>query len=184
MKWGQNMHRVIEISLTGHDDPYRLDEEAFELLRQYLERARSRLSGDPDHAEVIGDLERSIGDKLAALPRTRSSVVDVADVNAVLEEIGAVDIESGEPPAVPGTRGSVRRRLYRIAEGQKWAGICNGLAAHAQLDVYMVRWVFAILALVTAGVFILVYVVGMFVIPVVPTRDDYVAAINAGDEVT
>lgn len=119
------MHRVIEISLTGHADPYRLDEEAFELLRHYLERARSRLSGDPDHAEVIGDLERAVGDKLAALPRTGKSVVDVADVNAVLEEIGAVDVESGEPPVVPGSRGRVRRRLYRITEGQKWAGICT-----------------------------------------------------------
>lgn len=176
------MHRVIEISLTGHADPFRLDEEAFERLRQYLERARSRLSGDPDHAEVIGDLERSIGDKLAALQRTGTSVVDVANVTAIIEEIGAVDVESGEPPVAPASRGRGPRRLYRITEGQKWAGICNGLAAYAQLDVYMVRWVFAILAIVTAGAFILAYVVGMFVIPAVPTDDDYVAALNAGDE--
>jgi len=37
------MHRVIDISLTGHADPFRLHDDAYELLRGYLDSARSRL---------------------------------------------------------------------------------------------------------------------------------------------
>lgn len=174
------MHRVIDISLTGHLEPFRVHDDAFELLDQYLKRARARLAGDPDHAEVVGDLERSIGEKLAARQPDGANVLDAADVIAVLEEIGAVEAGTAEPAPVtaPPTRG--RRRLYRITEGQEWAGICTGLAAYAQLDVTHVRWVFVGLGLVTVGLFLLVYVVAMFVLPVVPTREAFAAA-QAGD---
>ena len=47
--------------------------------------------------------------------------------------------------------------------------MCTGLAAYAQLDVKVVRWVFVGLGLVTVGLFLFVYVVAMFVLPVVPT---------------
>ena len=175
------MHRVIDISLTGHREPFRVHDDAFELLRQYLERARARMAGDPDHAEVIGDLERSIGEKLAARQPDGTNVLDAADVTAVLEEIGAVEAGTTEPTPVTAPPTGGRRRLYRITEGQEWAGICTGLAAYAELDVNHVRWVFVGLGLVTVGLFLLVYVVAMFVLPVVPTREAFAAAQGAGD---
>ena len=175
------MHRVIDISLTGHPEPFRVHDDAFELLRQYLERARARLAGDPDHAEVIGDLERSIGEKLVARQRAGKPVLDAADVSAILEEIGTVDAGSPESVAPPAPRTRGRRRLYRIREGQEWAGVCTGLAAYAELEVNVVRWVFVGLGLLTIGLFLLVYVVAMFVLPVVSTREEYEAALLARD---
>jgi len=172
------MHRVIDISLTGHAEPFRVHDDAFDLLHQYLDRARTRLADDPDHAEVIGDLERSIGEKLAGRQRTGNAVLDAEDITAVLEEIGAVDAGAAEL-AAPRSRG--RRRLYRIRDGQVWAGVCTGLAAYAELDVKVVRWIFVGLALVTVGLFMLVYVLAMFVLPVVSTRDEYEALV-ARDE--
>ena len=176
------MHKVIDISLSGHREPFRVHDDAFELLRQYLDRARARLVGDPDHAEVIGDLERSIGEKLAARLRDAKAVLDAAEVSAVLEEIGVVESGASEPAPLtaPPVRG--RRRLYRIREGQEWAGVCTGLAEYAQLDVKVVRWVFVGFGLVTVGLFLLVYVVAMFVLPVVPTREAFAAAQGAGDD--
>ena len=175
------MHRVIDISLTGHREPFRVHDDAFEMLRQYLDRARARLAGDPDHAEVIGDLERSIGEKLAARQPGGKTVLDAADVTAVLEEIGTVEAGTTEPGPMPAPPTRGRRRLYRITEGQAWAGVCTGLAAYAQLDVTVVRWVFVLLGLVTVGLFLLVYVVAMFVLPVVPTREAFAAAQREGD---
>jgi len=175
------MHKVIDLSLTGHPDPYRLHEDAFEMLQQYLESARARLSGDPDQSEVIGDLEQSIGEKLAARQRAGKPVLDAADVGAVLEEVGAVDTDGGELAAATGQRPR-RRRLYRIREGQEWAGVCTGLAAYAELNVNVVRWIFVGLGLVTVGLFLLVYLVAMFVLPVVSTREEYFAALQAQDE--
>ena len=63
------MDKTISIRLRGHAEQFRLEEVAYERLAQYLDRAASRLQDDPDRAEVLGDLERSIGDRLGGLDR-------------------------------------------------------------------------------------------------------------------
>lgn len=171
------MHRVVDISLSGHPEPFRLHDDAYEALGRYLERARAGLTDDPDRDEVIGDLERSVGEKLATQLSPDKRVFDLADVRSVLDEVGAVDADAVDTP--PTTERRHVRRLHRIREGQKIAGVCEGLATYADLDVYMVRWIFAILAIVTAGVFILVYVAAMFILPVVSSRAEYFATMEA-----
>jgi phage shock protein C len=64
-----------------------------------------------------------------------------------------------------------RRRLQRIREGQKVAGVCTGLAAYAQLDVDWVRTGFVFATLLTVGFFGLVYIGMAFVLPVAETRE-------------
>ena len=164
------MDRTIVIDLSGHAGRYRLAEDAYDRLARYLDRAASRLQDDPDRAEVLGDLERSVGDKLAALLGSDDRLVTAADIDGVLEEIGAVD--TGHDPVAD--EGSVRtraRRLHRIREGKKIAGVCTGLAAYAELDVAWVRTLFVFATLLTAGIFALVYIALAFILPVSATRD-------------
>ena len=56
------------------------------------------------------------------------------------------------------------------------SGVCNGLAAYLNVDVTIVRIVFVILAIVTKGVWVVVYLVMMFVIPYAMTSEDHAAA--------
>ena len=181
------MQKVIGISLSGHPAMFQSDEAAYEVLRRYFERARLRLKDDPDHEEVIRDLEQSIGEKLAELARAGVHVVGVAHINAVLEETGAVDVEAGShfstAPDQPAD-GRVRRRLYRIQEGQSIAGVCQGLAAYSGIRVDWVRTIFFLLTLVTGGVFGIVYLVMAFVLPLVQTREEYAAAQRVRPETT
>ena len=152
---------------AGHDEQFRLDEEAFERLDRYLDRAAARLADDPDRDEVIGDLERSVGDRLAALAGAGDRLVSAADLEAVLDEIGTVDTGNGpapteEPSAPP------RRKLQRIREGQQLAGVCNGLAEYAEVDVAWVRTGFVLGSLVTGGLLVVVYIAMIFILPVAP----------------
>jgi phage shock protein PspC (stress-responsive transcriptional regulator) len=66
-----------------------------------------------------------------------------------------------------------RRRLERIREGQQLAGVCNGLAAYAEIKVNAVRSVFLFATLLTAGGFALVYAVLAFILPVRGVRTTY-----------
>ncbi len=172
------MEKVIQISLSGHLQAFRSSQEAYDVLAQYLERARTRLKADPDHAEVIRDLEQSIGEKLKTRVQSDDQVLSVADIGAVLAEIGPVDTGTAEPhftSSVPKNK----RRLVRIAEGQDIWGVCQGFAAYSDIPVDWVRTMFFALALVTGGIFILVYF-GMAVwLPVVATREEYFATLNA-----
>ena len=85
------MNKTIMVGLAGHPDQYRLDEEAYDRLARYLERAAVRLGDDPDRAEVIADLERSIGDRLALSVGADGRPLTAIEIDAILEEIGAVD---------------------------------------------------------------------------------------------
>jgi phage shock protein PspC (stress-responsive transcriptional regulator) len=75
-----------------------------------------------------------------------------------------------------GASGEVPRRLYQIREGSVFSGVCKGLAAYLNVDVSIVRILFVVLAVVTGGVWILVYIVMMFVIPFAETSEQHAAA--------
>jgi phage shock protein PspC (stress-responsive transcriptional regulator) len=169
------MERIIPIKLSGHDEPYQMEESAYQQLERYMNESRSRLSGDPDQEEVLGDLERSIGDKLAEFREGGKRELGMDEVEAVLAEMGAVDSGSGPALVAPNQAPPGKRRLYRIREGQWIAGVCTGLAAYGDYRVDWVRTIFLVLAAVTGGAFILVYLVMMFALPVVPTVADYKA---------
>lgn len=172
------MNKLIVVSLSGQAAQLQMEEDAYEALRRYLDRASSRLKSDPDHAEVMGDLERSIGEKLNAIVGSDPRVITAADIDVVLAQVGSVDV--GEEPIAYGApeHRRVRRRLTRIREGQAIAGVCTGLAAYADLSLDMVRWIFALATVFTAGIFLVVYLVLMFVLPVVATRQEYFASLE------
>jgi phage shock protein PspC (stress-responsive transcriptional regulator) len=159
------MDKTIQITLAGHAGPYRLEEDAYDRLSDFLERAALRLHDDPDRAEVLGDLERSVGDRLAASMGSGDRLVTAADIDGILEAIGTVDTGHDAPREEIGPAPRARR-LRRIREGQQLAGVCNGLAAYAELRVDWVRTFFVLATLVTAGIFGLVYIALAFILPV------------------
>ena len=164
------MDKTITIALAGHSERYRLDQDAYDRLARYLDEAAARLQDDPDRAEVLGDLERSVGDRLAALVPSGDRLITAADMDGVLEDVGAVDTGGAQGPEVAAPK-PPRRRLTRIREGQQIAGVCNGLAAYSEIRVDWVRTLFLVAAVLTAGLFVLVYIAMAFILPVEPTRE-------------
>jgi phage shock protein PspC (stress-responsive transcriptional regulator) len=159
------MDKTIVVGLSGHAGEYRLDEEAHDRLTRYLDRAARRVPDDSERAEVLGDLERSIGDKLDAQLGTDQRLITAADIDAVLEEIGAVD--TGHEPVAEEADTRPRRRLYRIREGQQIAGVCTGIAARYEVGVDWVRTGFWAATIVTLGIFLVIYITLAFALPVV-----------------
>ena len=59
------------------------------------------------------------------------------------------------------------------------SGVCTGLAAYFNIDVTIVRIAFVVLTLLTTGIWILVYVGMMLVVPFANTGEEYAAAAGA-----
>jgi phage shock protein PspC (stress-responsive transcriptional regulator) len=57
------------------------------------------------------------------------------------------------------------RRLERSATDRVIAGVCGGLAEHLQIDATLVRAVFIIAGLLSAGLFVLGYIALLFLMP-------------------
>jgi phage shock protein PspC (stress-responsive transcriptional regulator) len=177
------MQRVILVGLTGHTRQFRLEEDAYDALRRYLDHASSQLGDGPDSTEVVDDLERSIGDRLAARAGADDRVLGAEDIAKVLDDVGAVDVPTGKPAEpVVARRRPARRRLYRIKEGQDIAGVCTGLAVYSDIGVEWVRTIFVLGSLVTAGLLVVVYIVLVFVLPVAASRDEWLALMAELDE--
>lgn len=85
---------------------------------------------------------------------------------------------SGSAGAASGTSNSAEpaKRLYLIREGALIAGVCKGLAAYLNIDVSIVRVVFVLVALLSWGGWILIYLVMMFAIPYAETSEQHAAA--------
>jgi len=158
------MKQVIKISLC--EMAFELEQDAYSALGAYLDQAKIRLRSSPDQGEVIADLERSIAEKLAAATASKAAPVSREKVVAIIQEVGAVepgDIErlTASPESAPKAR-----QLYRIKQKQHIAGVCAGLAEYSDLEVNTVRFVFLLLTAVSGGLFALVYIAMMFIVPV------------------
>ncbi len=168
------MDKRIEVGLTGHPDRYALDEAAYDRLSRYLDRAGARLRDDPDRAEVVGDLERAIGDKLAALLGGERRPITLDDIDAVLDEVGVVETgrePAGDPGQDDGPPRQRVRRLRRVREGQEFAGVCTGLAAYSEIRLDWVRTIVILGTLVTGGILGVIYLVLAFALPIVDHAD-------------
>lgn len=60
------------------------------------------------------------------------------------------------------------RRLYRSQTESMLGGVAGGVAKYLDLDPALVRVVWALLALVTGGVFFILYIVMWIVVPLAP----------------
>lgn len=171
------MKAAVTVEIGGAS--YRLDEDAFLALRAYLERAAQRLGDHPDRAEVLAGLERSISAKLASKAGARSMPFDGAEMGAALKEVGKVDgpqLGASHDERVSAAVSRRSRRLYRLCEGRKIAGVCAGLAAFADLDVNLVRAILVVLALFSGGAVLLGYLVLTFLVPIARTPSEIAAA--------
>lgn len=179
------MQKVVHASL--HGNAFTIEEEGYEALRAYLARAAGQLSADPDREEILGDLEQAIADKCARFLAPHKSVVTAVEMRQVLDEMGPVGAPGGvgpgapdapPPPPAPEDAPTVEpvRRLYRVLEGGKLAGLCNGLGAFFGIDANLIRVVFVVLTLLTSGAWLLVYLVLVFVVPAAGTPEERAAA--------
>ena len=182
------MNKVITINLGGN--AYQLEEVGYDALRAYLETAAARLKDNPDHDEILLDIERAIGEKFRALLASHKNVVETKEVNAVIAEMGPVQTEGGTTAneaknpgntAGPKTTGEEQaksglpRRLYRINEGSMLAGVCNGIGAYVNVDPTLIRLAFVFFAIVW-GTGVLLYIVLALVIPEAQTPEEKAAA--------
>jgi len=183
------MNKVIIINLNGN--AYQLEENGYEALRAYLDSAARRLEGNPDRDEIIADIEQAIADKFRALMGASKTVVATKEVEGVIAEMGPVEDASdtpaagqkgaAEPPRPapgPGEAPGPAKRLYRINDGAMLAGVCNGIAAYANIDVTIVRIAFAALTL-AYGAGALLYIIMAILIPSAVTSAERAAASGA-----
>lgn len=179
------MQKVTVVNLNGN--AYQLEEPAYQALQVYLDTAGERLAANPDKSEILADIEQAIGDKCSRYLGPHKTVVSASEMKQIIDEMGPVDGASAEAPTgadgKPNAQQEHRetspgaiKRLYQIEDGAIISGVCNGMGAYFDVDPTIVRVLFVVLAFLTGGLWVLVYLVLMFVIPTAETREQQAAA--------
>jgi phage shock protein PspC (stress-responsive transcriptional regulator) len=172
------MNKVITINLNGR--AFQVEEEGFAKLKSYLDEAASRLENDPDKAEIISDLEQALAEKLQRYLNQNKTVITDQESALVIKEMGPVQSTAENNEA--GEKGQKEKanepakRLYKISEAGIIRGVCAGLAAYFNIDVTLMRIIFVALAVLTHGLWILVYIVMMVVLPEAKSSEQVAAA--------
>ena len=156
------MKKVINAGIGGRS--FAMDEDAYSLLKKYLEAFRKGGKLGPQSAEVMEDLEERVAELLSEGVTQYRNVVDVLLVEKVVAQLGMPD---GEPysdtPNDPisdifsGNRPT--KKFYRNPDSKTIGGVCSSIATYLNIDILLVRIVFIVALLVgSAGFWIYIII--------------------------
>lgn len=168
------MKKTINVNIGSLG--FTIDEDAYQLLKIYLQDIRSRLN-DTEQQEVMNDVETRIADIFKENTSFSNQVVGTDLVRRAIGVIGRA-ADFGEPRRSQEAECSDSRpsdsvkRIYRSRSERMLGGVCGGLAKYINADVTIVRIIFFIL-LIFGGVSFLVYIVMWIIIPQEPMQLNY-----------
>jgi len=174
------MRKVTTINLNGR--AFQLEEDGYEKLQAYLRQAAAALAQNPDKAEVLTDIEQAIADKCDRLLIGNKNVVTSEQMIDILEQMGKVETaDSADDKQSSQRKGSETRqnkRLFTIKEGAMILGVCKGIGAYLGVDPTLVRIAFVVLAFLTQGFAVVLYLALGLLLPTAKTEADLAEAYN------
>ncbi|MFA5302202.1 MAG: PspC domain-containing protein [Bacteroidales bacterium] len=150
------MKKVIKVSINKM--PFTLAEDAFNVLKVYLDHLHRYYAGKEGGSEIVDGIEERIAELLGERTGPGARVVSKADVDAVLDIMGPPEVieEEGGDPSGDAFTGSplpkAAKRLYRDVDHKVIGGVCSGLAAYFNIEVVLIRILFAVLFFVPSGI--------------------------------
>lgn len=152
------MKKNISINLCGR--LYNIDEDAYELLKNYTDSLRSYFGRQKDGEEIVNDIEERIAELLDELKQQGTEAITIDHIQAIVERVGKPDeMEAGnssedkrdsDPDEEKKNiwsdlRANASKRLYRNPNDKKVSGVLAGLAAYCGVDTLWMRMGFAAL---------------------------------------
>ena len=161
------MDKTININLGGTF--IQIDEEAFRILRDYLQAINSRFANVQGGHETIEDIESRIAEIFQS-QKGLAGVVTKENVDSMITILGKPeDFDHGEPQQVPPPYTSHKKRMYRNTDDTIIGGVCSGIAAYLDSDPVLFRILFVLFALFFGAGF-LIYLGLWIALP--PARTD------------
>jgi|WetSurMetagenome_2_1015567.scaffolds.fasta_scaffold01434_9 phage shock protein PspC (stress-responsive transcriptional regulator) len=161
------MDKTININIAG--TLFQIDDEAYRILRDYLQAINNRFRNVQGGHETIEDIESRIAEIFQS-QKSSAGVISKDNVEKMISIIGKpedFDLNESEPDAPVYT--SQRKRMYRNPEDTIISGVCGGIGAYLNTDPVLIRILFVLFA-VFFGVGFFVYIALWIALP--PANND------------
>ncbi|MFM8371947.1 MAG: PspC domain-containing protein [Bacteroidota bacterium] len=176
------MNKILNINLGGY--ALTIDDDAYEYLKNYLEKIRLRFSEREGRDEILSDIEARLGEIISGSMGTRT-IVMLPDVEAAASMMGKPeDFGTGEPEngnneqTNQSGKAAVRtgKRLFRDEQEAIVGGVCSGLTSYfGMTDPVWMRLIFVLLAFISFGFWVPAYVLIWVLVPPARSSSDRLA---------
>lgn len=168
------MNKTIIINISGVI--FHIEEDAYQLLKSYMDDIKRHFGGYKDSFEIVSDIESRIAEMLTELLLAENKqVIVAADVIDVTQRMGKpADFETGDEEdfdATTSEQTSFKKKLFRDIEDRVVGGVCSGIAHYFGLEAKWVRVAFVLLFMFY-GFGILTYALLWIVMPKAQTRTE------------
>lgn len=159
------MKKTISINIGGY--AFIIDEDAFQLLKSYLDKLEKHFYNQSGGKEIINDIEQRIAELFKEKLSSFRQVICSADVQEIIQILGYPEEMDGhqaysEPLKKPSSR------LYRDPDDRILGGVSSGLAAYIGTDAWLIRVLFVLAFFFVFGG--MLYIVLWIIIPLARTR--------------
>ena len=155
------MKKNITINLCGR--LFNIDEDAYELLRNYIDALRSYFAKQEGGDEIADDIEVRIAELLEELKSQGVEAVNINHVKQIVTRIGQpeeiaspndekVQNDSKFAPFENVADKLRGMRFYRNPKDKMIAGVVSGLASSFEVDVTLLRLIFVVVAIIMGAV--------------------------------
>jgi phage shock protein PspC (stress-responsive transcriptional regulator) len=151
------MDKTININLGG--TLFQIDEEAYKILRSYLQSIDMKFRNSPGGIETIEDIEGRVAEIFQSQKGT-AGIISTENVVDMIRIIGRPE-DFDQPGADTATNNTSysqpgpRKKLFRNPENQIIGGVCGGLGAYINTHPVWIRILFVLLTcFFFAGAFI------------------------------
>ena len=169
------MKKVININFQGRVVP--IEENAYDILKQYVESLRRHFANEEGKDEIINDIESRIAELFAETLKKGSTCITDEDVNNIIKSMGRPEDFDDEEANVQAQLGgkkekekadyqqqgfaNANRRLFRDENNKVFGGVCSGVANYFSIDPLVIR----VLAVIAFGVVFIPYLILWIAIP-------------------
>jgi len=181
------MKKTLTINLGNQ--VFHIDEDAFNRLREYLDRIEGHFADKNERSDIISDIEMRIAELFGQRINQQKQVIIIQDVEEITRIMGdPVEISGGEQAETSDYAGSSKpKRLYRDPDNRVLGGVCGGIGQYFKIDPLIIRIIFLVIFF-GFGIGLLIYIILWIIVPEARTtaqklemRGDPVNASNIGN---
>ena len=166
------MKKTLSINIGSK--VFNIDNDAYELLKKYLDSIKSYFEKIETEEDILMDIETRISEKFSSI-KNYSESLNLNDVKNIINEMGSVDDfkeiyeeyskkeESDFNESTHKNYKNENRKIYRNLDDKVIAGVASGIANYFNIDPVISRLLF--LASLLTGFGLVVYIICWIGIP-------------------
>lgn len=167
------MKKNISINISGII--FHIEEDAYEILKKYLDSVHKYFASYDDSTEIIADIESRIAEIFLTKLHENKQVITLDDVKNLIVTMGSVhDFQAAEADYAKDEGQSASsqsfamsrqpKRLYRDQKRKILGGVCAGLGYYFNVDPVWIRLLFVLLTFAW-GIILLAYIILWIAVP-------------------